>query len=137
MVTHERTQVTNTRLINPAEAKDLVYKIKKKKDVNWCSHAEWTCRDQLCLINVKKESAMKSNNVPIFLAVEEDEDGDPIVSQFGSQKRVSNGEGTISGAEENASASVLKLGNLLVVMAIADWQRVLGVLEEWPILEGL
>jgi hypothetical protein len=38
-------QVLNTRLINAAKAKGLVYEIKKKKDVNWCSHAEWTCHE--------------------------------------------------------------------------------------------
>jgi hypothetical protein len=77
MVTHQRTQVPNTRLINAAEAKGLVYEIKKK-DMNWCLHAEWTCHDQLRLINVKKESATKTENTPIFLAEEEDEEGDPL-----------------------------------------------------------
>ena len=137
MVTHQRTQVPNTRLINAAEAKGLVYEIKKKKDVNWCSHAEWTCRDQLRLINMKKESATKSKNTPIFLADEEDEEADPPGSQFGLLKRTSGAEGTISGIEENASASALRSGDLLAVMAIVDWQRVLGVLEkELPTLEG-
>jgi hypothetical protein len=131
-------QVPNTRLINVAEAKGLVYEIKKKKDVNWCSHVEWTCRDQLRLINVKKESATKTENMPIFLVEEEDEEGDPIVSQFGSRKHVSGAEGTISGAEENASASVLRSSDRLAVMAIVDWQSVMGVLEkEWPTLEGV
>jgi hypothetical protein len=50
MVTPQRTQVPNTRLINATEAKGLVCEIKKKKDVNRCSHAEWTYRDQLRLI---------------------------------------------------------------------------------------
>ena len=40
MVTHQQTQVPNTRLINGVESKDLVYKIKKKKDMNWCLHAK-------------------------------------------------------------------------------------------------
>jgi hypothetical protein len=46
--------------------------------MNWCLHAEWTCHDQLRLINVKKESATKTENTPIFLAEEEDEEGDPL-----------------------------------------------------------
>jgi hypothetical protein len=46
--------------------------------------------------------------------------------------------GTISGAEENASASVLRSGNRLAVMAIADLQSVMGVLEkECRTLEGV
>jgi hypothetical protein len=50
---------------------------------------------------------------------------------------VSGAEGTISGAKENASASVLRSGDRLAVMAIADWQSVLDVLKEWPTLEGV
>lgn len=43
MQTHQRTQVPNTRMINLAEAKGLVYEKKANKQTNWCVHAEWCC----------------------------------------------------------------------------------------------
>ncbi len=46
MVTHQRTQVPNTHIINKAEVKGIICK-RKGKDVNWCVHTKWTIRDQL------------------------------------------------------------------------------------------
>ena len=67
----------NTRLINLAEAKGVVYENKKcKKAVNWCVHAEWTCRDQLPRINQKKDATKSGKNVVVEVSGDEqDEEG--------------------------------------------------------------
>ena len=77
MITHQRTQVPNTRLINLAEAKGLAYEKKKgKKSINWCVHAEWTCRDQLRRINQEKEGIkIGKKNVVEVSADDQDEEG--------------------------------------------------------------
>jgi hypothetical protein len=47
MITHQRTQVPNIRMINKAKTHGIVYEIKTRKKVNWCVLAKWTIRNQL------------------------------------------------------------------------------------------
>jgi len=44
MKAHERTQVSNTRLINKVEARRIVYK-RKGQEVNWAMFAQWMIKD--------------------------------------------------------------------------------------------
>jgi hypothetical protein len=46
MITHQKSKLPNSRLINKAEARGYVVENKGVK-VNWCVLAEWTVRDQL------------------------------------------------------------------------------------------
>jgi hypothetical protein len=41
-------------MINRVEAHGIVYEIKTRKKVNWCVLAEWTIRDQLCILQFLK-----------------------------------------------------------------------------------
>jgi hypothetical protein len=47
MIIHQRTKVSNTRMINIAEAHGITYEIKTGKKVNWCILAKWTICNQL------------------------------------------------------------------------------------------
>jgi hypothetical protein len=132
MITHQRTQVPNTRLINLAEAKGLVYENKKgKKAVNWCVHAEWTFRDQLRRINQEKDATKSGKNVVVEVSGDEQEDEGAIACQPGQRSKAAIGFQT---------PPALVLGSHVDArqMAIGQWQEYLFLLErETPTLEAL
>lgn len=123
MITHQRTSVPNTRLINVAEAKGLVYEIVKGKEVNWCIHGEWTCREQLRRINAEADA--KKEKAPVVDLVDQDdlERGGPPRSDC---------------LQQTARSVVLESKTELTSMAIGEWQEYLSLLEkEAPTLDGL
>lgn len=134
MITHQRTQVPNTRLINVSEAKGLVYEITKKKDVNWCVHAEWSCRDQLRRINIEEDAAKLGRATGLDLN-EDDLEGGAIDS---AQRTTSEVRQTVSGQQRTVSGVVLESKLDFIAMAIGEWQEYLSLLEkEAPTLDGL
>lgn len=135
MITHQRTQVPNTRLINAAEAKGLAYELKKgEKAVNWCVHAEWSCRDQLRRINQERDAA-KAGKVPVCEFFEDDADDGGGLSNASGFAGV---QGTVSGEHRTPSGVLLEAPVDYRAMAIGEWQEYLGLLErEAPTLEAL
>jgi hypothetical protein len=91
MITHQRTQVPNTRLINLAEAKGVVYENKKgKKAVNWCVHAEWTCRDQLRRISQEKDATKIGEKVVVEVSGDEQDKEGAIAARLGLRRLASS-----------------------------------------------
>ena len=122
----------NTRLINLAEAKGLAYEKKKgKKSVNWCIHAEWTCRDQLRRINQEKEAIkIGEKNVVEVSAGDEDEEG-TIAAGLDQRVLASSKCRHPSGVDIGSSVDVR-------AMAIGEWEEYLSLLErETPPLDAL
>ena len=132
MITHQRTQVPNTRLINLAEAKGLVYENKKgKKAVNWCVHAEWTCRDQLRRINQEKDATKIGEKIVVEVSGDEQDEEGAIAARLGQR-------GLASLEFRTPTATVLESPVDVRAMAIGEWQEYLSLLErETPTLEAL
>jgi hypothetical protein len=120
MITHQRTQVPNTRLINLAEAKGIVYELRKGKDaVNWCVHAEWTCHDQLQRINAEKD-AIKSGKI-LALDVSDDDPGeDGAVATECTGRARSNTLHSLTGAHQTPSGILFQAPDSHA-MAIGEW----------------
>ena len=132
MITHQRTQMPNTRLINLSEAKGVVYENKKrKKDVNWCVHAEWTCCDQLRRINQENDTTKIGKAVVVEVSGDE-QDNEGAIAARPSQRSVAAIE------SQNPTGTVLHSHVDVRAMAIGEWQEYLFLLEqETPTLEAL
>lgn len=130
MLTHQRTSVPNTRLINVAEAKGLAYELLPNKKTNWCLHAEWTCRDQLRRFNLEREERKKSLGATGCKKEGAVDAVDVKVECFGAQPSTS--------AQVTDSGFGLERKSGEHTMSLVEWQEALSLLnKEVPILEGL
>ena len=134
MITHQRTQVPNTRLINLAEAKGIVYEQQKgKAAVNWCVHAEWTCRDQLRRINAEKDTSKTEKTLALDVNDDDPDEDGVVATEYTGRTR--------SGALHSVSAGALldvRQSPDSHAMAIGEWQEYVSLLErETPALEAL
>ena len=129
MITHQRSSVPNSRLINVAEAKGHAYETVKGKKTNWCLHAEWTCREQLRRHNLEKDAAQKEKKA----GSAEKKPGESVTITDGLEGGPSPIALPIS---SGIGGSELKVDHLR--MTIGEWQEYLLLLErEAPSLEAL
>lgn len=130
MITHQRSSIPNSRLINVAEAKGHTYEIVKGKKTNWCLHAEWTCREQLRRLNLERDAAQQQRKGADLekkpgesVTVTEGGEGDP--SAIALTQPISSGIGLEHKGDH-------------LSMTIGEWQEYLSLLDrEAPLLDQL